>query len=162
MTKVEQRFWEQVDRAAPNGCWHWTGIRDKRGYGRAYTGYSRVNGKVRSHMMLAHRAAFLLEHGNLPWDKHICHRCDNPQCVNPAHLYAGTQSQNMRDAWGRGRRQMNKIDNAGEKHGMAKLDKETVLAIRAANGPQRAIASHFGISQGAVQLIRARKRWAHI
>jgi hypothetical protein len=162
MSLDAEKFWAQVGKSAPSGCWLWTGTKNGTGYGWVYTGYKMNGAKVRSFMKLAHRIAYMLTHGEIPEGKHICHHCDNPPCVNPAHLYAGTQKENTTDAWRRGRRTMNKIDNAGEKHGMARLDEKTVLEIRASSGPQRAIASHFGISQGAVYLIKARKRWAHI
>jgi hypothetical protein len=87
-----ERFWSKV--AKGDECWVWTAYLDERGYGRV-----GFNGKVQ----YAHRVAYQLEVGPIPEGAHILHSCDNPPCVNPAHLRAGTRSDNMRDKVARGR-----------------------------------------------------------
>lgn len=88
-----QRFMAKVHVPSnPNGCWEWQEYIDKRGYGTV-----RAWGKKR----LAHRVAYQLF--NHEPTQHVLHRCDNPRCVNPAHLYEGTQKQNVREMWDRGR-----------------------------------------------------------
>lgn len=90
------QFWERVDRAGPElrpglgRCWLWTGSTDKKGYGRH--GHD-----------LTHRRAWRETNGPIPDGLWILHHCDNPPCCNPAHLYAGTHAQNMRDMSERGR-----------------------------------------------------------
>ena len=94
MRTVEERFWPKVDVRDPDECWPWTGCRTKRGYGRiAY------QGGVEN----AHRLAWILSGGDDPSGLEVRHRCDNPPCVNVAHLQLGTHLENMQDIWRRGR-----------------------------------------------------------
>jgi len=90
---LAERFWEKVSKTAT--CWLWTAGSQKAGYGRF-----KVNGKLQG----AHRVAYELTNGPIPAGLVLCHRCDNPQCVNPAHLFPGTHGDNARDAIQKGRR----------------------------------------------------------
>lgn len=87
-------FWSKVAKAGANDCWPWTGCRMRSGYGQHSANGCRV---------LAHRRAWELTNGPIPAGKYVCHHCDNPSCCNPAHLFLGTQTDNMRDAAGKGR-----------------------------------------------------------
>ena len=92
MTGIDARFWSKVVKA--DGCWEWTAYRDPLGYGRL-----NVDGVP----VLAHRLAYELEHGAIPDGMCILHRCDNPPCVNPDHLWLGTQADNSLDMASKGR-----------------------------------------------------------
>jgi hypothetical protein len=88
--------------------------------------------------------------------KMVCHRCDNPSCVNPSHLFAGVSLDNVRDMIAKDR------NPRGERNIMSKLSPADVLAIRSATGLQRDIAARFGITQGCVSSIKSRTKWRHL
>lgn len=90
---VETRFWNRTKETG-TGCWEWQGARNEHNYG----GVS-VNGKWRK----AHQVAWELAHGERPEGACVCHRCDNPPCVNPAHLFLGSQIENIQDMHNKGR-----------------------------------------------------------
>lgn len=93
----EERFWRYVDKRSANECWNWRGGKSTKGYGRF-----RLGGKADG-MIGPHRFSYEIANGKVADDLLICHHCDNPSCVNPAHLFVGTQSDNLRDAHGKGR-----------------------------------------------------------
>jgi len=144
------RFWSKVDKRGPNDCWEWAGGRDKDGYGQFYDcTYSPYR---------ANRIAFVITNGDTKLQ--VCHTCNNPPCCNPAHLYAGTQLDNVKQAI-----RENRLDSRGEKHGLAKLTESDVREIRALyvdGWLQREIAEVFGIVQQQVSHICRGKRWKHI
>jgi hypothetical protein len=148
-----ERFWSRVNRSGgPDSCWPWTKHRDKKGYGRF--AYSRD-----ANDRFAHRLAWAFTHGH-PGELLVCHRCDNPPCCNPSHLFLGTVADNNadRDAKGRG--------NRGTKNGQVVLTEAQVCAIRstyAAGGiSQDALGKQYGIDQGHVSRIVNRKLWPHL
>jgi hypothetical protein len=91
-----ERFWSKVDKT--DGCWLWTAYRNGHGYGKV-----SINGTPRR----AHRVAWELTHGEIPEGMDVLHSCDNPPCVNPAHLHLGTHTTNMREMFARKRRVKN-------------------------------------------------------
>lgn len=163
MTRGElERFWAKV--AKDDGCWLWTGS-TSRGYG-----YFSIGGRLRS----AHRVSWSLEHGPIPAGLYVLHRCDVRACVRPAHLFLGTQVDNMRDCVAKGRHAFGDRSGArthphrvprGERNGHAKLTEDAVRAIRAAYASgvsQSVIAREARIDQSAVSLIVTGRRWKHV
>jgi len=124
---ASERFWEKVRRGP--GCWEWQGYRDEKGYGTFHVDTAR-------HAVKAHRFAWELAHGPLSQEKvdHrgtcVLHRCDNPSCVRPDHLFLGTQTDNNRDRHAKGRSVMPKNKARGERAGKAKLSNADAVAIR--------------------------------
>jgi len=91
--RTEKKFWEK-SKANGHGCWEWTGSIDKDGYGQIH-----LHGKT----IRAHRFAYMLVNGETPDNKHVLHTCDNPACVNPNHLWLGTNQDNVDDRERKGR-----------------------------------------------------------
>lgn len=139
------RFWSKVSKT--DKCWMWTGASARFGYGNSY-----FNGKN----VPAHRLSWILENGEIPKGMNVCHKCDNPRCVKPDHLFLGSQAENMRDM-----RQKNR-GAKGERHGSAKLSLEDVLQIKLALKQGRtqtsiALEHHVGVPQ--ISRIASGKRW---
>ena len=111
-----RRFWSFVDKRGPHECWPWRGGGPNNPYGNFSVG-PRESAKT----YLAHRVSYYLEYGVT--DLHVCHKCDVPRCVNPAHLFAGTQQDNRIDCVKKGR------VARGQQHGKSVLDEDTVLQI---------------------------------
>ena len=128
-----ENFWSKVDKSGgPGNCWPWTASRHFKGYGTV--GW---HGKVRK----AHRVAFMLTTGEWPTSL-ACHSCDNPPCCNPAHLFDGTNDENMKDM-------------ARKERCNRKLTGDEVRTIRAVQGrTQQNIADEYGICHTTVSKIR--------
>lgn len=149
---IEDRFWSKVDKAE-EGCWNWTAatlLPPHLPYGR----FSYEGGKH----VYAHRFSWELHHGRIPKGKLVLHRCDNPRCVRPEHLFLGTHLDNMRDKIAKGR----VVACPGEKNGQARLSLKDIKAIRelhSAGLSYKKIAPMFGISFQHVGRIVNRVRW---
>jgi len=147
----ERLFWQKVDRRGPDECWEWTGSRHGKGYGMVGVG-SRIVDK-------AHRVSWRMHNGLIPEGMHVLHHCDNPPCVNPAHLFIGTNDDNVRDKIAKGRQRV----PCGEAHGNAKLTERDVIEIRLLSDvPVKEIAARFSISGCTVRRVRNRTAWAHV
>lgn len=144
-----ERFDAKCEEDPETGCWVWKSSLT-RGYGTFSMG---------GRPCYAHRVSYERHRGPIPPGAVVMHACDNPACVNPAHLSVGSVKDNMEDAVRKGR------TNRGARRWNAKLDPRTVRLIRllAARGEsQRALARHFGVDQSTVHLVVARKKWVHI
>lgn len=158
---LADNFWLNVDKGNPDDCWLWCGSTTQAGYGQLWS--SAIKGKV-----YAHRLSYELHYGEIPAGMLVCHSCDVPGCVNPAHLFVGTQSENMADAWQKGRNQWQKdrsFQPRGDAHHNAKLTEGKVVEIRSrlekGEGPTR-LAIEYGVSRRTIQHVARRKIWKEV
>ena len=147
---IRERFWAKVDVRGPNECWLWEANKNKQGYGRFWDGHRKRR---------SHRVAYNLCFGPIPDGMLVCHRCDNPSCVNPAHLFLGTHADNMADAAEKGRL------FHGEQHYRAKLTAEDVQCIKQLFGEgmdQKEIGRQHGVHRSTIGAILSGRTWKHI
>ncbi len=149
--KFLRRFWSKVQKTPT--CWLWTGSLDSHGYGQI--GYKRTT-------KLAHRVMWYLEHGAFQKAIFILHSCDTPACVNPSHLFEGTQTINMRDMASKHRGVYPHLK--GEASGRSRLTNSQVLRIRELyrTTSQKELAKLYGVCKGTIQHIVRFKTWTHI
>ena len=163
MTKpLEKRFWEKVDIRSSNECWKWRGKTNPKGYGEFY---SKIrNGKhTRSHQV-----SWILAFGDIPDGFQVCHTCDNSACVNPNHLFLGTNQDNVDDKMKKGRWKSRFLygeehPQHGEKSRFHKLTEQNVLEIRRLREQGhtlRSIGERFGVTHGVVNNILQGRKWA--
>lgn len=151
-------FWKRIKKGP--GCWVWH-KHDR--YGLFYMGGTQYS---------AHRLAWILTFGQIPTGLVVCHRCDNPPCVNPAHLFLGTAKENSEDMVRKGRSLRGSKNPShgrgmlGAKNPAAKLSDEAVLEIRriysAGRHTQKQIAAMFGITQGVSSHVITGRNWPHL
>ena len=159
MTRAE-RFWTHVNKAGPEvraglgSCWTWTGSINQRrgGYGLTHDERRRTR--------YAHRVAFELATGLSPGGLFVCHRCDNPPCCNPAHLFLGTQAENSQDMVAKGR--ASRVGFPGSRNGRARMtesDAKAAIAARAAGESVRDIAARHGVCASAIYHLTNGRNW---
>ena len=149
-TPVRYRLLAKIDFDATPGCWEWSGAKVSQGYGLI----KRKDGA----QLRAHRVAYQLAYGEILSGMLVCHRCDNPPCIRPSHLFLGSHDENMADMVIKGR----SARMLGDSNGRAKLTTEAVVSIRASIGSYSRIARQYGVSPSAVGAIKRRERWAHL
>lgn len=154
---AEARFWSRVDKGTD--CWTWTGTTTPQGYGMLRLGGGR------GRPIGVHRVSFIIANGSIPEGLDILHRCDNPPCVRPDHLYAGTHSRNMQDTYDRGRHRSMADTIRGERNVNARLTDSDVIAIRAARSTGAKLAELgrvYGVDQSTIWKVVNHKAWTHI
>lgn len=146
MTPEQIRF-EKFIYYSLDGCWYWTGAIGTKGYGRFnYKGNNRI----------AHRISYIIYNNEDPGDMLVCHSCDNRLCVNPDHLWLGTDSLNMQDMWNKNRHVVRKS---------SRLCEDDVREIRSGKYKgvyQYDIAKEYGTVQSVISAILLRKTWKHV
>lgn len=154
-----EKFWSKVVIADDNECWLWQSSLSKDGYGMFKTCHDYQRKSFR-----AHRYAYELHNGPIPDGLLALHKCDNPTCVNPNHLFLGTQQDNIDDMIAKGRDNM-AVPCPGERNAAAKLTEAQVIEIRrrkAAGESGYSLAKEFGVIQATISKIVLRKTWRHV
>lgn len=146
------RFWSMVERKGPNDCWLWTASTQVYGYGQITVRFA--NRQYRN--LPAHRVSYQFAHGEIPVGMCVCHTCDVPRCVNPAHLFLGTKADNNADMKRKNRHPL------GDRHHNRKLNSDQVRAIRNDPRPQRTIAPEYGVSSSCISGIKIRRCWKEV
>lgn len=141
--KVLSKFWRNVDTSGE--CWVWTGWKSSKGYGRISVGTITLR---------VHRFSWLLHCGVIPGDLHVCHRCDNRACVNPAHLFLATNAENHAD-------KARKERVAGP-YGRIKLTAELVRQIRTGARSDKEWAKEIGVDETTIYSARVGEHWKHV
>ncbi len=153
---IENRYDLDID----TGCWNWNGATKRYGYGYLTVG-SRTDGSRRT--KTAHRASYEHHIGPIPDGLWVLHKCDNPRCINPDHLYIGDRARNVLDMVERGRR----ASDTGESNNNSKIREEDVIAIRKERAEKgssyRSLAKKYGLaSHKSVMQICAGTLWPHV
>lgn len=143
----KERFNSSYEIVTESGCWIWMRSIDKDGYGIHY-----FNNKKES----AHRKSYKLFKNEIPEKMLICHRCDNPSCVNPSHLFIGTAKDNAQDALKK------KRNFIGSKNSRAILNEKNVIEIRNSNLSIRQLSEKYCVSVNVIKYARKKSSWAHL
>ena len=149
---LSEQFEARVEPDLNSGCWLWSRGQTTDGYGTF---------QMERRTVLAHRASWAIYRGKLPAGQMVCHRCDTPACVNPSHLFLGSQTENMADmkAKGRADRQF------GARNGRAILSDDQareILDLKGLGFGQRPIARSYGVSDSTVSRIIRRESFPHV
>lgn len=148
-------FWSSVAVGEADECWLWQGAMSANGYGSFKTGRKVCDG--------AHRVAYTLFNKASPGAMHVCHKCDDPRCVNPNHLFLGTRTDNMQDKIRKGRSRNG--DQRGEKNPRSKLSADQVAEVKAkilSGKTNTSIAKDYGVSHHLISKIRRGKAWGSV
>lgn len=148
LAPLPEKFWARVNIIfSADACWEWQDNRSLQGYGRfSHDGKREV----------ASRIAYRLVYGPFDEELQVCHRCDNPPCVRPNHLFLGDHELNQKDKVSKGRAPW------GENHGQAKLSEVQVREIRSLDLPDKDIATMYGICLDYINAIRNRRAWKRL
>jgi len=152
MSKVlEEKFWEKAVRQTDNECWNWSGNINSNGYGRVL---------IKKEHIFAHRASWMIHFGEIPKGMHVCHHCDNRACINPVHLFLGTNLDNINDKMKKGRQ------SRGIERPAAKLDNNKVRKIRylfhEREYSNKKLSMMFNVAKSQISEVVHYKSWRHV
>ncbi len=145
---LSQKIQDNSVRVPESGCWIWIGSLNKYGYGRLTFGAKTNIG--------AHRASYELRHGKIPDGLFALHRCDIKCCVNPDHIFIGTQQENMSDKVAKNRQAK------GHRHGMSRLSEEQAKEAKFGSARPSELAKKFNCSAVMIRQIRSGLYWRHL
>jgi len=149
---LENRFSKKWILEPNSGCWLWIGAMGVSKYGQI-----RVkNADGFWAMGYAHRVSWRIYNSIIPDKMHVLHKCDNPSCVNPSHLFLGTQKSNMEDKALKGRQ------IRGEQSTQAKITEKNAISILNDTRPHKKIANQYNISASLISRIKTRRAWRHV
>ena len=158
---IEQRlrnsFLAKLKRGTEEECWNFPYV-NSNGYGQVAVNETIATGQYKLHHRYAHRLAYEVFNGPIPGGLNVCHRCDNPRCVNPAHLFVGTDADNNRDKVNKDRQ------TRGESNGNSILTEDVVRRLRSGElKPSRQLARKLGLADVShLYLVRDGKHWKHV
>lgn len=164
---MEKRFWSKISILEDEAlCWEWRAFRNRDGYGRLTYG---------AEDWLAHRLAWILTKGEIPAGLGVLHRCDNPPCCNPSHLFLGDQLANAKDMKAKGRHSHGDTHHwhlrpetvrRGEGHSQGKLTEKAVIEIRLSYSTgrrtQQSLGDEFGVSREMIREVVLLRSWKHV
>jgi hypothetical protein len=164
--RLETRFWSKVNRRGPDDCWKWIACTDDGGYGK-------MSGNTKQKWFRGTHISWHLHFGEIPEGLYVLHKCDNPPCVNPGHLFLGTLKDNMQDKIRKGRcrcvvgddhhyRTMPECIRRGSNNPASKLTEELVREILADKRSHREIAQIHGVSPTTIYCVRKGITWRHV
>lgn len=149
---LEERFWQSVSPCPNTGCWFWTGA--------VWKNYGVIYGEDK--YWVATHVSLRLHGRPAPEGAICCHHCDIRLCVNPDHLYWGTQSDNVQDSYDRQRRISPLKGRGGERNTNVKLTEAEVRDILASPLKSPALANQYGVAHSTIRRIRRRETWGHL
>ena len=152
--KEQDRFWNKVNKGNENECWEWVAGLDTPGYGIFYP--------TRRRPIHASRYSWEIHNGEIPENICVLHKCDNPPCVNPNHLFLGTKKDNYQDMVTKGRQ----VVLRGEESPKSKLKEDDIRSIRqmykSEKMTQKQLANLFGVTRGLIGHIIQGRIWNYI
>ncbi len=148
MNDYVEKFWSQVDKLG--ACWRWTGNISLKGYAVFYANHDGLK------FWKAHRFSWHINNGPIPKGLQVLHKCDNPWCTNPEHLWLGTNADNHADKLAKGRQSKGRVVNT------CKLTEDQVLEIRATDDTYEALGRKYGVYGTTIAKIKERRSWKHI
>jgi hypothetical protein len=144
---IKERLMAKVKVNETTDCWEWTASKNQSGYGQIRDGIRTLR---------ANRVSYEIHCGEIPHGMQVLHRCDNRACINPHHLFLGTNADNMAD------RNTKERQARGGGNGRAKLSASDVAAIRRTTLSRKACAAHYGVSERQITHIRSGRSWVHL